>query len=110
MKKLDGIGRITIPKEIRDRNGYKTDDLFEVYERGDEIILRPMKTNYSISEQQMTLVRKLYDIVKDTEVLDDSELITLKELCKITNTPCPNCGELLYLTSDNSYKCMKCGV
>ena len=109
MKKLDAIGRITLPKELRDRNGFKTDDLFEIYERGDEVILKPMKINYSINESQMLLLRKLYVMIKDTDILEESELITLKEICKCTDLACPNCKEPLFLSSDNSYKCIKCG-
>ena len=109
MKKLDAIGRITLPKELRDRNGFKTDDMFEIYERGDEVILKPMKINYSINESQMLLLRKLYVMIKDTDILEESELITLKEICKCTDIVCPNCKEPLFLTSDNTYKCIKCG-
>lgn len=109
MKRIDAKGRIILPKEIRDRNGFKTDDLFEIYERGNEIIFRPMKTNYSITETQMSVIRKLYNMVKDTDILEESEITTLKETCGFTEIPCPTCNEPLYLTSDNTYKCMKCG-
>lgn len=109
MKKLDNIGRLTIPKEIRERNGYKTNDLFEVYERGDEVVFKPVKTNYSVSELQMSTIRRLYNMVKDTDILEESELAILKETCKCTELKCPECGEPLFITSDNTYKCMKCG-
>lgn len=109
MKKLDAIGRITLPKEIRDRNGFKTDDLFEIYERGDEVILKPMKVNYTINESQMSILRKVYSMVKDTDLLEENELSILKEACKCTDLVCPTCKEPLYLTSDNTYKCLKCG-
>lgn len=109
MKKLDSIGRITLPKEMRERNGFKTDDLFEIYERGDEIVLKPMKLNYSISDSQMLVLRKLFLMVKDIDLLDDNELNILKEVCKCTDMTCPNCKEPLFITSDNTYKCMKCG-
>ena len=102
-------GRITIPKSIRERNKLKADDLFEVYERGDEIVFKPAKPNYTIKENQMYIIRKLYGIVKDTDILEESEITILKETCGITDIACPKCGENLYLTSDNTYKCMKCG-
>lgn len=109
MKKLDINGRIGIPKEIRERNGFKTDDAFEVFERGNDIIFRPLKSDYKVTENEMYIVRKLYNMIKDTDILEDSELNILKEICGITDVKCPKCGENLYLTSDNSYKCMKCG-
>lgn len=108
MKKLDTVGRITLPKEMRERNGFKPDDLFEVFERGDEIILKPMKKDYRISESQMSVIRKLYNMMKDADILEESEIMTLKEICKFTDVLCPKCNENLYLTSDNSYKCMNC--
>ena len=109
MKKLDCLGRIVIPKEVRERNGYKTNDLFEIYERGDEIILKPMKINFEISESQMLVLRKLFLMVKDIDLLDDNELAILKETCKCTDMTCPTCNEPLFINSDNTYKCMKCG-
>lgn len=109
MKQIDSLGRIVIPKELRERNGYKTNDLFEIYERGDEIILKPMKLNYSISDSQMLVLRKLFLMVKDIDLLEDSELNILKETCKCTDMTCPTCKEPLFINADNTYKCMKCG-
>lgn len=109
MKQLDIAGRITLPKEIRERNGFKPNDFFEIFERDDEIVLKPTQVKYKVNESQMMIIRKLYGIVKDTDVLEDSELATLREICKFTDMVCPNCNENLYLTSDNSYKCMNCG-
>lgn len=109
MKKLDSVGRITLPKEMRDRNNFKTDDLFEIYERGDEIVLKALKKNYTVNELQMGILRKLYSMIKDTDILEESEITILKEVCGFTEISCPKCGEPLYLTSDNTYKCMKCG-
>lgn len=109
MKKLDNIGRITLPKEIRDRNNFKPDDLFEIYENGSEIVLKPMKKNYNIDESQMNIIRKVYSMIKDTDLLEESELSILKETCKCTDLVCPTCKEPLYLSTDNTYKCVKCG-
>ncbi len=109
MKKLDSIGRITLPKEIRDRNGFKQDDMFEIYERGDEVILRPFKSNYSINEEQMDVIRKFYNMVKDTDLLEENELDVLKDVCKCTDTVCPKCKAPLFLTKENTYKCISCG-
>lgn len=109
MIKLYENGKVTIPKSIRERNNLKTNDAFEIFERGDEIVLKPMHSNYNITENQMYVVRKLYNMVKDTDLLEESEITILKEICGITDITCPKCGENLYLTSDNTYKCMKCG-
>ena len=108
MKRMDFNGRIGIPKEIRERNNFKADDMFEVFERGNDIIFRPIKSDYKVTENQMYVVRKLYNMIKDTDILEESEITILKEICGITDIACPKCGENLYLTSDNTYKCMKC--
>lgn len=109
MKRLDVAGRITLPKEIRERKGYKTDDLFEIYERDDEIILKPMTLKYVIDDDQMKVLRKLYGIVKDTDVLDESEMGLLKKMCNVADVMCPKCNESLFLTAENTYVCAKCG-
>ena len=93
---------------MRERNGFKADDLFEIFERGDEIVLKPMQSNYKLSESQMMIIRKIYNMIKDTDLLEESEITILKEICKFTDVSCPNCKEKLYLTVDNSYKCMNC--
>ena len=102
-------GRFTIPRPIRERNGLKAGDLIELYERGDEIVIKAVKPNYTITEPQMYVIRKLYSMVKDTDILEESEVNILKETCGFTDIKCPKCNEDLYITSNNSYKCMKCG-
>lgn len=109
MVQLYENGKITIPKNIRERNNLKANDMFEIYEKGNEIVLRPTKPNYNITDTQMFVIRKLYNMVKDTDLLEDSEIAILKETCSISDIKCPKCDENLYITSDNTYKCMKCG-
>ncbi len=108
MKKLDLAGRITLPKEIRERNGYKADDVFEIFERADEIVLKPLKKRYSINENELSVIRDIYNMLKDTDVLEDSKLATLREICRLSEVLCPTCNEPMSLTEDNTYKCMNC--
>ena len=109
MKEMDINGRVTIPKTIRERNGFNASDMFEFYETSDGIVMKPVKNLYKIDDEQMSVLRNLYVMIKDTGLIDDTEVAIFKEICKFTDTPCPNCGEPLYLTANNSYKCMKCG-
>jgi AbrB family looped-hinge helix DNA binding protein len=108
MNKLDVYGRITLPRSIRERNGMKPDDVFEIYENGEDIILRPMKKPYRIFEDEMDVIRKVYELIKDTDVLEESELVTLSEMCGTSDVKCPNCNKNMYLTNENTYKCINC--
>ncbi len=40
-RKLDSLGRIVIPKELRDSMGLKPEDKLEIYISGNNILLRP---------------------------------------------------------------------
>ena len=40
-RKLDNLGRIVIPKELRDSMGLKPEDKLEIYISGNDILLRP---------------------------------------------------------------------
>ena len=60
-----------------------------------------------IVELKMNL--KYYKIITGKCPLEESEISTLREICGFTAVAWPNCGEPLYITADNSYKCMKCG-
>lgn len=45
IRKLDELGRITLPKEIRDNLKIKIQDLIEIYVNGSSIILKKYKPN-----------------------------------------------------------------
>ena len=60
-RKLDKLGRITIPKEIRDMRGIReNEDLIEIYVSGDMICLRKTEDKRSCkicgSEEEMLKV------------------------------------------------------
>jgi AbrB family looped-hinge helix DNA binding protein len=41
--RIDGAGRIIVPKQVRERLGLKRDSELELEERGDGIVLKPVK-------------------------------------------------------------------
>ena len=47
-------------------------------------------------------------MLKDTDVLEDSKLATLRDICRLSEVLCPTCNEPMSLTEDNTYKCMNC--
>ena len=109
MKKMDINGRVGIPKEIRERNHFQADEMFDVYERGDEIVFRPIKPITKVTEEQLNVIRKLYNEVIKNSILNDKELKMLADVTGASNIICPRCGECLFLTGDNNYKCVNCG-
>lgn len=108
MKKLDSLGRIRIPKEIIVKNNYKANELFDIFEKDDGIFMRPTKIKYQITEEEMNLIRKIYNMIEDVDLLDENELEELRNMCKFTDINCPNCNRPLVITNDNSYKCINC--
>ncbi len=66
-RKLDNLGRIVIPKELRDSMGLKPEDKLGIYISGNDILLRPgwtepQRANPSI---QVQLQRALVNLSED---------------------------------------------
>ncbi len=60
--KLSGKGQIVIPKDVRDRMGLEIGDAFEVFERGDELVLRRGKPQSKglTAAQALCEIQKVY--------------------------------------------------
>lgn len=105
MKRIDEMGRVTIPKKLREKYNF---DNIELVETNEGILIKAFETEYVLKDYQIELLRKLYFTIKDSFILEDSDLKELKEICRISNVKCPNCKEDMII-DNGSYKCIKCG-
>jgi AbrB family looped-hinge helix DNA binding protein len=108
MRKIDSVNRVVLPKELKDIYGLQSGDPIEIVDNGNGILVKPIKTTYTINESQVDLLRTIYFLIKDATILDDEQLGVMKEICKITDTKCPMCGEDLCVGTNGSYICFAC--
>ncbi|NOY44297.1 MAG: AbrB/MazE/SpoVT family DNA-binding domain-containing protein [Deltaproteobacteria bacterium] len=54
--KLDRFGRVLIPKRVRDHLGLSPGTVLEISERGDAVLLRPLREEGTLVEQDGLLV------------------------------------------------------
>ncbi len=101
-------GRLTIPKSFRERHGYTDETCFEFVEHADgSFTLKPAGANYKVNESGMKVLRKLYILIKDAMILDDTSLEILKHVVNVTDLECPECKEPLF-SINGQYVCLKC--
>ena len=110
MQKIDVNGRIGIPKVMRERLGITSDTIVDVFERGNSIVLKPRKETYEITQNQLDVLRQVYEVVKNFNMIDDTSLNVFREACYISDMKCPECGSNLYVTSDKVSVCPKCDM
>lgn len=108
MKLLDRNYRVAIPTEIRKKYNIKPGDALDVVDTGNSIVIRTHTETYEISENEMNHLRKLYVMLKSSGMLDDYYTAILSNITNETDNKCVVCGENMFLTSDNAYKCYKC--
>lgn len=59
VRRLDELGRITLPKELRDVRGIRVGDPVEIYVDGDTICLRKKPKRYVQSAEKPNILWKL---------------------------------------------------
>jgi len=68
-RKVDGLGRVTIPKEVRNQVGLNDNDFVDLFVEDGAIILKPKKktvlderriTKYSIDQKRVEMLREKY--------------------------------------------------
>lgn len=45
IRRIDDLGRVVIPKEVRERYGIRIGEPFEIFLNGDDIVLRSLELN-----------------------------------------------------------------
>jgi len=79
IRRIDDLGRVVIPKEIRKRIGIEEGDPLEFFVNDEEIILR----KYEISVGLKELVRRLYN--EYTDIKCDMDAVIAEEILKHIN-------------------------
>lgn len=108
MKKVDNIGRITIPKDLRTKYNLETGMNYEIIEESDSLTIKPLNKNFTISNEDMKALRKMYIMLSDSGILDAYYDEILARITKKSESKCSECGAYLFLTNENTYKCFKC--
>ena len=82
IRRIDDLGRIVVPKEIRHTLGLKEGDPLELYVEGDVICFKKYSTLPEIIQTVETLANQISDpdVLRD---LEETDAIAIKALAKI---------------------------
>ena len=85
VRRIDDLGRIVIPKEIRRNLRIRDGESLEIFVDGDNIVLKKYSIMKNIDEYASNLVDSLYSLVKKSVVVTDGDSViacsnNLKEL------------------------------
>jgi AbrB family looped-hinge helix DNA binding protein len=108
MKTMDSMGRLTIPKDIRERLNMQDGCDFNIITDGETIKLIPAITKHQIDDADMIALRKLFIMLKSTGILDSYYTKLMAKITKQSENKCYKCGENLFLASDDTFKCYNC--
>lgn len=108
MRRIDHLGRVTIPADIRKHYNINRETDLQILDNGNSIIIIPSTRPYTITQNDMKTLRKLYIMLNESGFLDDEYSQKLAKITKETDSKCATCGSNMFLTNDNTYKCYKC--
>ena len=108
MQKVDAVGRVMIPKNLREKYDLEKGNGYSIIETDKGLLVAPEKAKFNIGEEDMKALRKLYIMLSNSGFLDSYYDEILSRVTKRTDIKCDKCEEFLFLTTDNSYKCFKC--
>jgi AbrB family looped-hinge helix DNA binding protein len=106
---VDTNGRIQIPKETREGCGLESGTRYRIIEHSDYLEIRPDKELYTITSEEMKSLRKLYLMLSKNDFLDTYYETLLASITRKADVKCEHCGNYMFLTKDNTYKCFECG-
>lgn len=108
MRKVDSLGRVCLPIDIRKAYNITEDTDLQILDNGNGIVIFPASRPYTITHNNMDTLRRLYIMLRDSGLLDDEYTEKLSKITKESDKKCANCGNNMFLMTDNSYKCYKC--
>ena len=75
VRRIDDLGRIVIPKEIRRNLRIRDGESLEIFVDGDNIVLKKYSIMKNIDEYASNLVDSLYSLVKKSVVITDCDSV-----------------------------------
>ncbi len=75
VRRIDDLGRIVIPKEIRRNLRIRDGESLEIFVDGNNIVLKKFSILRNVDEYASNLVDSLYSLVKKSVVITDSDSI-----------------------------------
>ena len=90
VRRIDDLGRIVIPREIRRRYGIKEGDPIEIFANKDEIILTKYDVSVGLKELVGRLDNEFFDVKSDIETETANKIYehinALQDILKSINT------------------------
>lgn len=74
VRKIDDLGRVVIPKEVRDTQGWKSGTALEMYMDKDGLVLKPYKSDEEKEYILGILKRQLTSAINKSDIMMTSEL------------------------------------
>jgi AbrB family looped-hinge helix DNA binding protein len=59
VRNIDDLGRVVLPKEVRDTQGWKAGQPMEMFMDGENLILKP----YGAAQKKAEAIENLYDVL-----------------------------------------------
>ncbi len=75
IRRIDDLGRIVIPKEIRKKLKINEGENIEIYINNEQIVLQKYSNIKNIKDISQKLTDSIYSILKDTIIITDTENI-----------------------------------
>lgn len=76
VRRIDDLGRVVIPKELRNTMRIRTTDPLEFYVNGNEIILKQYKRTGNIDALGETMAKGLYEVFSNPVIIsDETEIV-----------------------------------
>lgn len=106
MNRIDRLGRLGIPQGLRVKYDLNNGgEIVDIIDNENGILIKPRKHLYTLNEQQMTNLRRLYLMLSNSGLIDSEYALKLANITRMSESVCAKCGSKLFLNNDNTLKC-----